>query len=183
MYKKLALSAIIAMTANVALAGEFTLTSKDIKEGEMMSKAQEFQGFGCEGGNASPQLSWAGAPEGTKSFALTVHDRDAPTGSGWWHWQVINIPADTTALVANAGAAENGKLPEGSAQTRNDYGYKGFGGLCPPPGHGVHHYTFTIHALKVEKLEIPEDASAALAGYMINGNSLGSASIEALYER
>ncbi|GAB2191142.1 YbhB/YbcL family Raf kinase inhibitor-like protein [Sessilibacter sp. MAH2] len=183
MYKKLALSAIIAMTANVALAGEFTLTSKDIKEGEMMSKAQEFQGFGCEGGNASPQLSWSGAPEGTKSFALTVHDRDAPTGSGWWHWQVINIPADTTSLATNAGAAENGKLPEGSAQTRNDYGYKGFGGLCPPPGHGVHHYTFTIHALKVEKLEIPEDASAALAGYMINGNSLGSASIEALYER
>ena len=172
-----------ATLPTLSYAGEFTLTSTDITEGEMMPKAQEFVGFGCEGGNTSPQLAWSGAPEGTKSFALTVYDPDAPTGSGWWHWQIVNIPADVTELKAGAGSTEKDMAPAGSHQNINDYGGRGFGGACPPAGHGPHHYHFTIHALKVEKLELPADASGALAGYMINANTIEKSTITALYEK
>ena len=148
-----------------------------------MPKAQEFKGFGCDGGNLSPQLSWSGIPQGTKSFAITAYDPDAPTGSGWWHWQVVNIPADTFFLPAGAGSADGTGLPDGSVQVANDFGSHSFGGACPPKGHGVHHYQFTIFALSVEKLELPEDASGALAGYMIHANTIESSTIEALYRR
>ena len=167
------LLASVSITSN---ANEFTLTSEDIAEGEMMPKTQEFQGFGCSGGNLSPQLTWSGAPEGTEAFAITVYDPDAPTGSGWWHWQIVNIPANVNILAAGAIA------PEGSVQIKNDYGVAAFGGACPPPGHGVHRYQFTVHALS-QKLERPEDPSGALAGYLINAHSLGSATVEALYKR
>jgi Raf kinase inhibitor-like YbhB/YbcL family protein len=178
--KSLALISIFVSGA--ALADSLTLTSKDITAGESMSKTQEFVGFGCSGENKSPQLSWSGSPEGTEAFALLVHDPDAPTGSGWWHWQVVNIAKDATSLVANAGAKDKPLLPEGSVQISNDYGFKGFGGACPPKGHGVHRYQFTLHALST-KLELPEDASGALTGYMVNANSLASTTLEALYER
>lgn len=164
-------------SVNAATTNEFTLTSNDIKHGEFMPKAQEFKGFGCDGGDRSPQLSWSNAPEETKAFALLVHDPDAPTGSGWWHWQLINIPANTNSL--SAGISD---LPEGSQSMRNDYGSKGFGGACPPNGHGVHRYRFTLHALS-QTLELPESASAALTGYMVNAHSLASSTIEALYKR
>lgn len=164
------------LASNCALAGPLALTSTDIANGQFMGKAQEFQGFGCSGGNQSPQLSWSGAPEGTQAYAILVHDADAPTGSGWWHWQLVNIPKDVASLPAGAAA------PAGSQQMNNDYGVKGFGGACPPPRHGVHHYRFTVHALS-QKLELPENASGALTGYMVNAHSLGSATIEALYRR
>ncbi|XLZ70599.1 YbhB/YbcL family Raf kinase inhibitor-like protein [Massilia sp. SR12] len=164
------------LASNSALAGSLTLSSTDIANGQFMGKAQEFQGFGCSGGNQSPQLSWSGAPAGTVAFAIMVHDADAPTGSGWWHWQLVNIPKGVTSLAAGAAA------PAGSLPMNNDYGVKGFGGACPPQKHGVHHYRFTVHALS-KKLELPENASAALTGYMVNANSLGSATIEALYKR
>ncbi len=183
MYRKILLCTVSAIFSVSVFAGSLTLSSKDIKNGESMGKAQEFTDFGCEGGNTSPHLSWSNPPEGTKSFALMVFDRDAPTGSGWWHWQVVNIPANITELSTGAGASDNSKMPTGSAQIENDYGYKGFGGACPPQGHGVHHYTFTVHALKIDKLALPENASAALAGYMINANTIETATIEALYER
>jgi hypothetical protein len=164
------------------VAAPFTLTSKDIKQGEMMTKAQEFVGFGCEGGNQSPHLAWSGAPAGTVAFALLVHDADAPTGSGWWHWQVVNIPSSVSELPAGAGAENSPLLPEGSQQMGNDYGTKAFGGACPPPGHGVHHYRFTLFALS-QKLGLPAEASGALTGYMVNANALASSTIEALYKR
>ena len=167
----------------ISYAADFTLTSTDIAEGEMMPDAQEFVGFGCEGGNTSPQLAWSGAPEGTRSFALTVYDPDAPTGSGWWHWQAVNIPADVTELKTGAGSVGKNMMPEGSMQIVNDYGSRGFGGACPPVGDKAHRYQFTLHALKVEKLELPEDASGALAGYMINANAIETATIEALYKK
>ena len=147
-----------------------------------MKKTHEFQGFGCNGGNLSPQLSWSGAPEGTKAFAVFAYDPDAPTGSGWWHWQVVNIPANVTSLPTGAGTPNNGKIPQGSIQVGNDYGAKGFGGACPPEKNGAHRYQFTVHALS-KKLELPENASGALTGYLVNAHSLASSTIEALYKR
>lgn len=168
--------------ASAVHADDLTLQSSDISHGDFMAKAQEFEGFGCSGGNQSPQLSWSGVPEGTKAFAVFAYDPDAPTGSGWWHWQVINIPADVTELKAGAGGAESGDMPEGSMQMRNDYGYAGFGGACPPVGDGAHRYQFTVYALS-QVLDLPADASAALTGYMVKANALASATIEALYKR
>ena len=165
------------------MANEFTLSSSDIKHGEFMPKTQEFVGFGCKGGNQSPQLSWSNAPEGTKAFAVTAYDPDAPTGSGWWHWQIVNIDKSVSALKAGAGSAKKDQAPKGSLQVANDYGVQGFGGACPPKGNGKHRYRFTVHALSVEKLELPENASGALTGFMINSNTIASATIEALYQR
>ena len=172
--RHLILAALLA--SNSALAGSLTLTSTDIANGAFMAKAQEFQGFGCSGGNTSPQLSWSGAPAGTAAFAIMVHDPDAPTGSGWWHWQLVNIPKEVTSLRAGAAATA------GSQSMNNDYGAKGFGGACPPEKHGVHRYQFTVYALS-QKLELPENASGALTGYMVKSHSLASSTIEALYRR
>ncbi len=165
-----------------ALADGFTLSSTDISHGKSMSKAQEFDGFGCSGSNQSPQLSWSGAPQGTQAFALMAYDPDAPTGSGWWHWQIVNIPKTVTSLPAGAGTAGDGKAPDGSRQIRNDFGAAAFGGACPPKGHGVHRYQFTVYALSTV-LELPDDPSGALTGYMVKANALASSTIEALYER
>lgn len=152
-----------------------TLSSPDIAEGQQLNPAQVFQGFGCEGGNAVPTLTWAHPPEGTESFAITVYDPDAPTGSGWWHWFAFNIPADVMAVSADS------PLPETAIQLTNDYGATGFGGACPPPGE-VHRYQFTIHALP-KMLDIDGSVSNALAGFMVNANRIGSASITAVYNR
>jgi Raf kinase inhibitor-like YbhB/YbcL family protein len=165
------------------LAETFTLTSDDIAHGEFMDKKQEFNGFGCTGSDISPNFKWSNAPAGTKSFAITVYDPDAPTGSGWWHWQVVNIPVNVTKLSAGAGSAKENLLPKGSLQILNDYGVRGFGGACPPKGHGKHRYRFSVHALSVETLDLPESASGALTGYMINANKIESATIEAFFER
>lgn len=174
----------LSISASVSVfAGSLTLSSQDIVQGEFMSKAQEFNGFGCSGKDLSPHLKWSDAPENTKSFAITAYDLDAPTGSGWWHWQVVNIPVAVNEISTDAGNAKNNNLPLGSLQIKNDYGIRGFGGACPPEGHGVHHYRFIIHALSVEKLGLPEDASGALAGYMINANTIQSSTIESLYKR
>ncbi len=175
-------SSLMLLSSSV-MAAEFTVQSGDIEAGKLMSSAQVFNGFGCSGGNQSPQLQWSGVPDGTRSFAVTVHDPDAPTGSGWWHWVVFNIPATTTGLMANAGNLQAGLMPAGAVQSRTDFGAPGYGGPCPPEGHGPHRYRFTVHALKVEKLALVENASAAMVGFMINGNSLGSATLEAIYKR
>ena len=159
-----------------------TITSTDISHGSFMSKKHEFAGFGCSGDNLSPQLSWSNAPEGTKAFAIFAYDPDAPTGSGWWHWQVINIPADVTSIDTGAGVLNSKTLPKGARQISNDYGSADFGGACPPPGHGAHRYNFTVFALSTT-LELPENPSSALTGFMVNANSLGSATLQALYKR
>ncbi len=183
-YVSKTLTALCALTAlsSATFADSFTLTSTDIAAGKFMNKAQEFEGFGCTGGNLSPELSWSGAPEGTAAFAVFAYDPDAPTGSGWWHWQFVNIPHNVTHLSPGAGNLSKDLAPKGSSQISNDYGFKGFGGACPPQGHGVHRYQFTIHALS-KKLELPENASGALTGYMVNAHSLASSTIEALYRR
>ena len=180
----LKLLSILTLTLSTStFAGDLTLSSKDIAEGEFMSKAQEFNGFGCSGSDLSPHLKWSNAPEGTKSFAITAYDPDAPTGSGWWHWQIVNIPLTVMEITTDTGNTKTNNAPTGSTQIKNDYGNQGFGGACPPEGHGVHRYRFTLHALSVEKLDLPKDASGALAGYMINGHTIESTTIESLYKR
>ncbi|MBU6502689.1 MAG: YbhB/YbcL family Raf kinase inhibitor-like protein [Burkholderiales bacterium] len=166
-----------------AHAAGFTLSSPDIQAGSPIPKSFEYNGFGCSGENKSPALHWSGAPSGTKSFAVTVHDPDAPTGSGWWHWVVIDIPASVTELAGNAGAAGNANLPKGAVQGRNDYGTHDWGGVCPPPGDKPHRYVFTVYALGVARLDIPADATAALTGFMIHANTLAQASFTAPYGR
>jgi Raf kinase inhibitor-like YbhB/YbcL family protein len=157
----------------------FGLSSPDFAPDSLIPKSFEFNGFGCSGENKSPTLRWSGAPTDAKSFAVTVYDPDAPTGSGWWHWFVVDIPAGVSALPADAGAIGGAKLPKGARHVRIDYGFSGWGGPCPPPGDKPHRYVFTVHALKVDKLEIPDDATAALAGFMVNANTLAKASFTA----
>ena len=167
-----------------AAAGKaaFTLTSPDISSGGTIAETQVFNSFGCSGKNVSPALSWTNAPVGTKSFALMVHDPDAPTGSGWWHWVVYNIPADATSLPANAGDPKQNLMPGGTVQGRTDFGISGYGGPCPPPGK-PHHYYFRLYALKVPKIDVPDDATAAFVGFNVRANSLAETQILGLFGR
>lgn len=160
----------------------FTLASSEVKPGKRLTNQHVYNGFGCTGANVSPELSWTNAPRGTKSFVVTVYDPDAPTGSGWWHWVVYDIPATSTGLAQGAGSGKD-SLPTGAVQGRTDYGAPGFGGACPPVGDKPHRYVFTVYALKVAKLEVPPDASPALIGFMTRANALGSATFTALYGR
>jgi hypothetical protein len=178
---------VLACTAaadpvSTAGPGKFTLTSPQFRGGGRIADAQVFNGFGCQGANVSPALSWSNAPTGTQSFALMVHDPDAPTGSGWWHWIVYNIPATTSALPADAGNPKSMLLPGGSIEGRTDFGTTGYGGPCPPPGK-PHRYYFRLYALKVPKLDLPKDATAALIGFNVRAQSLGSAELLGVYGR
>lgn len=175
----LLLISIVGLT--IASAQNFTLKSNDI--GGQLTKTQEFEGFGCSGKNISPQLSWENAPEGTKSFAITVYDPDAPTGSGWWHWLVFDIPSNTTELVANAGNIEAELTPQGAVQSVTNYGAAGFGGACPPEGHGLHQYIFTVYALKTKSLGLNAETNPAIVGYYLHNNTIAKASIVAYYQR
>jgi Raf kinase inhibitor-like YbhB/YbcL family protein len=176
----LVLAIALCFSVTAAAAERFQLTSPDVAHQKMLANAQVFNGFGCTGENHSPALAWKGAPAGAKSFAITVYDPDAPTGSGFWHWLVYDIPASTTGLASGAKGAS---LPAGAVQARNDFGAREFSGACPPPGDAAHHYVFTIFALKVEKLGVPADASAALIGFNLRSNSLATATITATYKR
>jgi phosphatidylethanolamine-binding protein (PEBP) family uncharacterized protein len=146
--------------AEAAAAQTMTLTSPDIVPGAKMADEQVFSGFGCTGGNISPALSWSGAPKDTKSFALSVYDPDAPTGSGFWHWVVFNIPPGVTSL-----------------QSRTDFGVPGYGGPCPPQGDPPHHYHFTIFAVDTPKLDGDENNSAAFVGFQLHFHTLAKAEL------
>src|SRR5499427_9572180 len=132
--------ACLAVAPVAYAASAFKLESPTIKPGATLTEAQVYNSFGCSGKNQSPPLSWTGAPAGTKSFALTVYDPDAPTGSGWWHWVVFNIPANATGLPKNAGDVKSNLAPAGSVQSRTDFGTPGWGGPCPPKGDKPHRY-------------------------------------------
>lgn len=160
-------------------AGSFRLTSTDLTEGGRLPEAQVYNGFGRHGGNISPQLSWSGAPEGTKSFVVTLYDPDAPTGSGWWHWVVVNIPANVHELQRGAGSGQ-AKLPEGALQTRTDFGHPGYGGAAPPAGE-THRYIFTVYALGTDKLDVGPDTGAAAVGFMVHSNLLAKATLTVRY--
>ena len=165
-------------------AGPFALTSAEVKHKGVIAPAQVYNGFGCSGGNVSPSLTWTNAPAATKSFAITMYDPDAPTGSGWWHWVMFDIPPNVTSLPGNAGDPASGKAPAGAVQSRTDFGKPGYGGPCPPKGDRPHRYILTVHALKVPKLDgADENASAAMIGFMIKANEIAKASIQATYGR
>lgn len=149
----------------------FTLTSNDITDGGVLPDAQV-----QAKGNASPHLKWSGAPEGTKSFAVTCYDPDAPTGSGFWHWTVANIPADVTELPAG------GPVPAGAVEGRTDFGEPGYGGAAPPPGHGPHRYIFTVFAVDVGSLPVTPEDSGAKFGFNLHFHTLARASITGVYE-
>jgi Raf kinase inhibitor-like YbhB/YbcL family protein len=150
----------------------FTVTSADFTDGDRMSDNQVYNGFGMSGKNISPQLSWSGFPAETASFAVTCFDPDAPTGSGFWHWLVIDIPGSVTSLAANAGLADGSGLPEGAFHVRNDYGVLEWGGAAPPAGDPPHRYVFTVHALDTPKLGIDDSVSAAVAGFNLRYHAL-----------
>jgi Raf kinase inhibitor-like YbhB/YbcL family protein len=152
-----AVAVAFGMLAASAAQAQMKVTSDEVKNGGSSPKSMEANVFGCDGGNVSPSLKWTGAPKGTKSFAITLYDPDAPTGSGWWHWVVFNIPVGTTSLPKNAGDIKGNSMPEGAIQGRNDYGFWGFGGMCPPKGDKPHHYTLTVYALDEDKLSFAKD--------------------------
>ena len=166
---------------SASASGHFRVTAPDLTAKGRITTEHVFNGMGCTGQNVSPALNWTGAPAGTKSFAVTAYDPDAPTGSGWWHWVMYNIPADATGLTAGAGNGRN--APRGSQQGNTDFGNKGYGGPCPPTGDKPHHYHFTVYALKVDKLDVPGNATAAMVGFYIHANRLASAQVTGLYAR
>jgi len=163
----------------------FTVTSKSFKEGDYLGKDHILSanfGFGCAGGNQSPHLAWSGAPSGVKSFAVTCFDPDAPTGSGFWHWVVVNIPAHVTELPAGAGNP-GGKLPAGALMTRTELGNSGYLGPCPPEGDHPHRYLFTVFAVGKDKLDVTADTSPAVVGFNLHFNTLAKAEIMGLFKR
>lgn len=176
-----ALAALLGPIGSWAQAMQ--LTSPHVGHEKPVPMAHVFNGFGCKGGNLAPILSWRGAPKDTKSFALTVYDPDAPTGSGWWHWIVYNLPATSQSNEAIQRAPDRAVLVGGVRQALNDFGTYSYGGPCPPEGSSAHRYRFTLHALKVPSIDLPEGASAATVRYMIHANSLASTAITAKYGR
>lgn len=179
MHMRLLPALALALVAGPALA-EMTLTSPDFADGGTLPAAQVLNGFGCSGANVSPALEWSGAPEGTKSFLLTAYDPDAPTGSGWWHWTVANIPAEVTSLAAGASPAG---LPQGAVEGRTDFGAPGFGGACPPEGAAPHRYVFTIYAMPEATLPLDGEASGAMFGFYAQGMALDHAELTATFGR
>ena len=181
--KKLVL--IVAAAAILCIgnanAQQFTLKSEDLAG--QLTESQVYSGFGCSGKNISPSLKWIDAPAETKSFAVTVYDPDAPTGSGWWHWIIFNIPADITELKADAGRIDKNLAPAGSVQSVTDFGKPGFGGACPPQGDQAHRYIFTVYALSATTLDLDENARPALVGFMLNSKAIARASLISYYQR
>ncbi|MGO9014561.1 MAG: YbhB/YbcL family Raf kinase inhibitor-like protein [Dissulfurispiraceae bacterium] len=168
---------------NVAAAGQLSLSSPQLQPGGRLSDAQVFSGFGCTGKNISPALVWKDAPMGAKSFAVTVYDPDAPTGSGWWHWIIFNIPANIDRLPENAGDPASGLAPKGSIQSRTDFGKTGYGGACPPVRDKPHRYQFTVFALDAERIDLDANASGALVGYYLNQHAIAKATLMVYYSR
>ncbi|HXZ25493.1 MAG TPA: YbhB/YbcL family Raf kinase inhibitor-like protein [Nitrospiria bacterium] len=177
------IAVVMIFLAHPALAAEFQVASPVVKNKGTVGMEQVFNGFGCTGGNVSPELTWQNAPKETKSFAVTVYDPDAPTGSGWWHWLIFNIPPSVTKLPTNAGKPGSGLAPAGSIQSVTDYGQPGYGGPCPPVGNKPHRYIFTVYALKVDQLPLKENSSGAMVGFYLNANALAKATLTATYGR
>jgi Raf kinase inhibitor-like YbhB/YbcL family protein len=151
----------------------FTLTSTDVTDGQPLAADQ----WG-EGGNRSPQLEWSGFPEGTQSFAITIHDPDAPTGSGFWHWAVYDIPADVTSVATGAGADGGGSLPQGAVMLSNEMGGRSFTGAAPPEGTGTHHYNIVVHAVDVPSLGLDPASTPAVLGFTLHFHTLARANLQ-----
>ena len=160
----------------------FTVTSTDVSDGDVLPMPHVSGVLGAGGEDRSPQLSWSGFPEGTKSFAVTVFDPDAPTASGFWHWAVANIPASVTELLGGAGDKDQPKLPDGAVQLRNDGGFPGYVGAAPPSGHGLHRYFVVVHAVDTETLDVTADTTPAVLGFHLFAHTLARATMVVTYE-
>ncbi len=169
--------------ADLPQVPEFELTSEDITHQGRLDTAQVSGVMGAGGRDESPQLGWSGFPDGTRSFAVTVYDPDAPTASGFWHWAVADLPVTTTSLPAGAGTEGSGLLPDGAVQLRNDAGFAGFLGAAPPEGHGPHHYHVVVHAVDVESLGVPADATPASLGFALFSHTLGRARLIGTFQQ
>jgi Raf kinase inhibitor-like YbhB/YbcL family protein len=184
MFKRIVIASALMAASAASFAARFELSSPDLAAGKAIPEKFAFNGFGCSGGNVSPALSWKNAPAGTKSFAVMVHDPDAKTGGGGFrHWVVVNVPASASGIAGGEAKFGSATLPEGGDQIATDFGTPGWGGPCPPTGDKPHHYEFTVYALKVDKLDLPANASAGLAGFMVNMNSLAKAGFVSTYGR
>ncbi|MBL0885155.1 YbhB/YbcL family Raf kinase inhibitor-like protein [Myceligenerans indicum] len=162
--------------ARLPEAAAFTVTSTTVTDGDAWPEAQYSGAFGVPAGkDISPQLSWSGAPEGTKSYVVTVFDPDAPTGSGFWHWAVADIPASATELPEGVGDDTGSGLPDGAFQLPGDARAARFIGAAPPAGHGEHRYFIVVHALDVESIGVPAEATPAFLGFNMAGHTLGRA--------
>jgi Raf kinase inhibitor-like YbhB/YbcL family protein len=161
----------------------FTVTSTTFKDGEAVPNSFVSGLMGAGGEDESPQLSWSGFPEETRSFAVTVYDPDAPTASGFWHWAVANLPATVTDLPAGVGDGSPAGFPGEAVTLSNDAGMQRFVGAAPPPGHGAHRYIVVVHAVKVEKLEVNGDSSPAYLGFNLFSNAIARATITGTYEQ
>jgi Raf kinase inhibitor-like YbhB/YbcL family protein len=169
----------------VNCAGEpgFHVASAALDDGDTLPLAQVYKGSGCNGGNRSPALAWSGAPEGTRSYAVTMFDPDAPTGHGWWHWLAYDLPARTTSLPEDAGRANGAALPAGARQARNDFGAIGYGGACPPASDKPHRYILTVYALPAAQLAVPASASATQLDATLKRDALASSRLTLKYGR
>jgi Raf kinase inhibitor-like YbhB/YbcL family protein len=174
---------ILLSVAITAQAEEFSVTSPQLEAGGRLTQDQLLNGFGCEGKNISPALHWQNGPENTKSYAVTVYDPDAPTGSGWWHWVIFNIPPEVTTLALDAGNQQSGLAPIGSVQSRTDFGTTGYGGACPPQGDKNHRYIFSVYALDTKKLDLDKDATAAMVGFFIRQHTIAKTELKVVYSR
>ncbi len=169
--------------SSLAMASGFSLHSPQILPGQSMTRPQVYHGYGCKGGDHSPQLVWRDAPAATKSYALTVFDPDAPTGHGWWHWLIFNIPARIHRLQLDAGDPDRNLAPPGSVQSLTDFGRPGYGGPCPPRHDQAHRYRFTVYALDVERLAVSATTAATDVMNAIRAHVLDQAVLTAYYAR
>ncbi len=172
---------LLSLLSLFANAQTFTLKSNEI--GGQAAAQQLFNGFDCTGANISPQLNWENPPVGTNSFAITIYDEDAPTGSGWWHWLIFDIDKNVAELKSNSGNLKSGLAPQGAVQSKTDFGVSGYGGPCPPQGDGSHRYVVTVHALKIEKLGLEATANPALVGFMLGEHTIEKASLIFYHKR
>ena len=155
--------------------GTFTAVSPTLKNNETLPMEQVYRGFGCEGGNKAPQMSWANVPVNTKSYAIICHDPDAPRPTGWYHWLMVNIPQNVTSY--------KGEVPSGAIETMTDFNTTGYGGACPPVGHGVHRYNFTVYALDVEKLDVSAKDKPTEVEKLVKSHAIAKTTITGLFER
>lgn len=177
-------AALFAMAAAPrSAAAEMSVSSNAVLDGKPLPSKMAYDQKDCGGQNTSPDLAWTDAPAETKSFAITVFDPDARSGKGWWHWLVFNIPHMVTHLPAGDGSHKSGSVPNGSVQSKNDFGNSGYGGLCPPPGSGMHHYIFTVYALDLDKIPLGADAAPAEVNAVLQQHALASAKLTGLYRR
>lgn len=178
--KRAALAMYLAVCVPAAaLAGELKVTIGQEAD-DWIGQQHVLNGFGCSCGNVSPALEWTGGPAETKSYAVTLYDPDAPTGSGWWHWTLFNIPSSTNHLPEGSSSGDG--LPQGAVQGRTDFGSAGYGGPCPPEG-TEHRYVLTVWALGVEKVDLDDSASGAMVGFMLNATALDKVSVTTMYSR